>query len=621
MVHPSKYLALLPLLATLPAHALFSNGGFENLSEGLNNWNVKYGEASQYLAQNGYRGEASIVWTQLGDQPLAKIVEPTTDANNTDPAKMYDPFVPVFNYPYEGTHKALLNYHLDSYEPLAPGGMFHATQISQTGTVGPDDIGPDGKYTLYISWGGVMNNPNHPDGENPFFEIKVNINGTTVSEELHYSNQPHAEWKEVTNPLAYTQQYYTNRLFKYDNLQEGDIVEVIMTVADCAQGAHGVYAWIDYAGTSIPDTIDCDTCVVPEAGNCVSAKEYFRMGDYSSINGNVVSGGYGEMGARAEIDGNFSVKGVSFLRSYAWLKGDFTYEAGESSQEGATITGNSVQGAVDQPQINTYVIVPASGWTEVGNGQALTLNPGVYGDLTVRANATLTLKNGSYIFGNLNIEPNSTVIIKNAGSQTDINVAYNLDIGTAATLLVDDASKLLWYTHDSRVELHSGSNIFGAIIAPVGEVVLQPNSVLAGSIEAARILIEANSRVICEDGVRVPTSSSSSDSSSSSSVASSSSSNVSSSSSGENGDFVCAGACLTATTVSYSYTLNTTDEVWFVTDGPVNGWQISEASDRTISVNGVSVNPGETPLTPAADGKYYFNISAGSKAWASWSRW
>jgi hypothetical protein len=43
--------------------------------------------------------------------------------------------------------------------------------------------------------------------------------------------------------------------------------------------------------------------------------------------------------------------------------------------------------------------------------------------------------------------------------------------------------------------------------------------------------------------------------------------------------------------------------------------------DRVIEVNGVVVNNGQVPLVAAADGKYYFHFGAGSKAWASWSKW
>jgi hypothetical protein len=65
----------------------------------------------------------------------------------------------------------------------------------------------------------------------------------------------------------------------------------------------------------------------------------------------------------------------------------------------------------------------------------------------------------------------------------------------------------------------------------------------------------------------------------------------------------------------------TTGEKWFVVSGEMNGWQASEVSGRSIMVNGVAVSPGEMPLPPLVGGKRYFQFSAGSATYASWSYW
>ncbi len=598
-----KSLSLLSILAVMPTHALFSNGGFEDTQEGLANWNVRYG----YATGSGTSGSATVDWnTVYPGQPEAQIVVPTSDPNNTNPLNFYDPFVPEFNTPYEGTHKALLNFHLHSGN-WAPGGYFHVTQISQKGTVTTNDV-VNGKLNLFVSWGAVMNDPQHGSGQDPFFEISIKVNGQDVpgGYELHYSSDPSSNWQLVDNSPTSDAIYYTSRVFSYAGLKVGDEVELVLTVADCSQGGHGVYAWIDYAGTADP----CDMpnpppyCIDnPSTSSCVSARDQFRMADNSVITGNVISGGYGEMGAYSKIGGDLQVKGVSFLRSSSEIAKNFTHESSESFQEGATILGTNTQAAVTAPVIASRVLTPGTGWYEIQNGAVQTLTAGPYGDVVIRDRAVVTLEPGTYTFNSLDVEGGATLIFNNAASPIVVQVAGNLDIRSNAKLQIPEAKNLEWYTHDSRMEVHSNVALAGSIIAPVGQIVMQSQGTLLGSIAALDVLVESRSVVTCSDNA----------------ISSSSSSTPSSSSSA--GSFVCSGDCLNAQVATWGGNLNTTAEVWFVTTGPINGWQASEVQDRVIEVNGLVVNNGQVPLVAAADGKYYFHFGAGSKAWASWSKW
>jgi hypothetical protein len=88
--------------------------------------------------------------------------------------------------------------------------------------------------------------------------------------------------------------------------------------------------------------------------------------------------------------------------------------------------------------------------------------------------------------------------------------------------------------------------------------------------------------------------------------------------------FQCSGACLSATAINRdqsSGSFGTTGERWFVVSTNVNGWQASEVQGRTIRVNGVVMTPGQMPLPPAVNGNYYFQFTAGSNNWSSWSFW
>jgi hypothetical protein len=91
------------------------------------------------------------------------------------------------------------------------------------------------------------------------------------------------------------------------------------------------------------------------------------------------------------------------------------------------------------------------------------------------------------------------------------------------------------------------------------------------------------------------------------------------------GSFQCTGGCTSATPLTRfqnSGPFNTLGERWFVVNESINGWQASENTGRTIRVNGVVATPGQMPLPPPVNGTtYYFQFSAGTKPWASWSFW
>lgn len=88
--------------------------------------------------------------------------------------------------------------------------------------------------------------------------------------------------------------------------------------------------------------------------------------------------------------------------------------------------------------------------------------------------------------------------------------------------------------------------------------------------------------------------------------------------------FICQGSCQNAIVLTNgvtSATLNTTGEVWYKVNKPINGWQVSEMDGRTISVNGTVVTSGQMPLPPSENEVYYFQFTPGSKSWTSWSFW
>jgi hypothetical protein len=66
---------------------------------------------------------------------------------------------------------------------------------------------------------------------------------------------------------------------------------------------------------------------------------------------------------------------------------------------------------------------------------------------------------------------------------------------------------------------------------------------------------------------------------------------------------------------------NTTGAVCYRTNATINGWGCSNFDGRTVTVGGQARTCGQLPLTRAADGYYYFSVTAGTFPWASLFSW
>jgi mannan endo-1,4-beta-mannosidase len=66
---------------------------------------------------------------------------------------------------------------------------------------------------------------------------------------------------------------------------------------------------------------------------------------------------------------------------------------------------------------------------------------------------------------------------------------------------------------------------------------------------------------------------------------------------------------------------NSAGAVCYRTNVTINGWGCYNFDGRTVTVSGVARTCGQTPVTKAADGYYYFSVSAGQFPWAGLYTW
>jgi len=89
-----------------------------------------------------------------------------------------------------------------------------------------------------------------------------------------------------------------------------------------------------------------------------------------------------------------------------------------------------------------------------------------------------------------------------------------------------------------------------------------------------------------------------------------------------NGSGGTGGTCANPVTFSGNTgNFNTTGAVCYRTNTTINGWGCYNFGGRTLTVSGVARSCGQTPLTRAADGYYYFAVTAGQFPWAGLFSW
>lgn len=137
--------------------------------------------------------------------------------------------------PYQGRSMARIN-DID--------GGFHVTRLSQSVTLTSDDLA---KGWLALTWGAMLVDPSHEPECQPFVAVEVRAGNVLVdSFEANASNAsaPGSGWVEAG---VFGLLWYKRDDFCVDLSSQpvGTTVEVAIVVADCGQGSHGGFAFLD----------------------------------------------------------------------------------------------------------------------------------------------------------------------------------------------------------------------------------------------------------------------------------------------------------------------------------------------------------------------------------------
>jgi hypothetical protein len=205
-------------LSAAPAHALFTNGGFE--AGNFNGWT---------LTSSGLgTGESASV-----------VINAATSMLNGQTIDID---------PYYGTYMARL-------QDL--GGGWDTTTLSQSDIITASDL----SKSIFVKWGALLvepgpNYPVHSVGDQPTFDIKVSKNNVICcsfhADALTKQGGGWADYGDLGGDAWYKTGEYS---YDLSTFSVGDVIKIELTVEDCGLGAHGGVAFLDGIGTENPNPV------------------------------------------------------------------------------------------------------------------------------------------------------------------------------------------------------------------------------------------------------------------------------------------------------------------------------------------------------------------------------
>ncbi|MBL8786351.1 MAG: DUF11 domain-containing protein, partial [Deltaproteobacteria bacterium] len=166
-----------------------------------------------------------------------------------------------------------------------------ANSMDQTMTLTVDDIDPvDGKVHIRFALAPILENPNHPATQQPYFYVELrNITkGVLLYKDFNYANQPGVPWKNdgASSSYLYTDWQLVDIAPTSVQAQIGDQVKLLVVASGCSPTGHWARVYIDGVGPTVPSLFV--SAVGPASANA---------GDVITYDMNYMNGGTGAAGS------------------------------------------------------------------------------------------------------------------------------------------------------------------------------------------------------------------------------------------------------------------------------------------------------------------------------------
>ena len=233
------------LAASLPAMAIFTNGGFE--SGDFTGWTQGTGYNNGLTLPQPFTG-ASINLSAGGIFTGAVVNSSYTELSGA----------PITPMPFAGTYSARVG-------DTTPNNNTNFISQQDVITAADRDSG-DNQLHVHFSYAVVLEDPGHDPEEQPFFYLRVrNITkGTDLYEDFSFAGQTGTQFQPIPspgNPRALYLNWKPADVVVPD-ADLGDTIEVYLLAAGCSWGGHYGYAYLDGFGSRVIPP-GGDTAVTP----------------------------------------------------------------------------------------------------------------------------------------------------------------------------------------------------------------------------------------------------------------------------------------------------------------------------------------------------------------------
>jgi hypothetical protein len=222
-----RWLLVSSLLFSSPAWAIFTNGGFE--TGDFSGWTKTIGSNPGLTGAPPFTG-ANIQIGAGGADTSAVI------------GAFADPHAPQLSLPRVGAFTGRVN-------DEGSGAVLNSIKQSAPITAADVDSG-DGLPHVRFSYAAVLEDPGHPPTDQPYFYVvQRNLTkGTILYEDFTYSGQP---GKTFVTTGGWKSTNFINVDVVVPTADLGDTLEIEAIGADCSQGAHGGYVYLDGFGSAV----------------------------------------------------------------------------------------------------------------------------------------------------------------------------------------------------------------------------------------------------------------------------------------------------------------------------------------------------------------------------------
>ncbi len=126
--------------------------------------------------------------------------------------------------------------------------------------------------------------------------------------------------------------------------------------------------------------------------------------------------------------------------------------------------------------------------------QALSLEPGLYGEVIVADNATLRLSSGEYYLRSLQLGVHAKLVVDNGGGYVNIFVVDDLSFASHSQVTITEAELTsdvtFWTLNDPQIEIGKGAMVQGTLIAQNGDIHFSEGSKFKGAAIANNVIID-----------------------------------------------------------------------------------------------------------------------------------